>query len=283
MSEPKNSAGDKSVLPSFDDMMEPTGGFTPPAPAEGKPSHGAKKEVLPDFSDENDRTSVLPPSSDMSDDAGTSVKRKAPEDRMTGGKSKKSEDRTEGQPSELVPSKPKEAIKAEKKGKKTDDDPPKKKKQNLNIVKEEKNQTSSSAKALFIVCMILSAPFVLIVLTAAFMIFALLFTAAILLAGVLAIALIALVVAGVVLALTGITYGLIEMVSKTGFAFYAGQYELGLGLAITGITIILSSLLYAGATSFVPFLIKQLGRLIRFLWTKLKGLFKKVYDYSTHL
>ena len=66
-------------------------------------------------------------------------------------------------------------------------------------------------------------------------------------------ALVLLVVAGVVLSLTGITYGLIQLVSQEGFALLAGRYELGLGLAIAGVTVVLSALLYSGATGLIPF------------------------------
>ena len=162
--------------------------------------------------------------------------------------------------------------------------PQKRKKEDKRSIKKDETKASSgSARTVFIVCMIILSPIILVLSLAVILLFALVFTAAILIAGILALALIALVVAGVVLALTGITYGLIQMVSKSGFAFYAGQYELGLGLAITGITIILSSLLYAAATNFIPFIVKQLGRLLKFMWKKVKELFKKVYNYSTRI
>ena len=303
----KKSKSPGEELRGFDDVAkEPLDAYVRtyehPAKKSGKAS--GKGEALPDFSEEDDRSSVLPSVEDdlsfvLSDEkrgktSSRASEKKEPEKpkeerkgsakKESGAAGKKASSARE-ESAELVPSKPKEAIKAERRSEKKSKTSGKKSSRDVIDVKDtvKPKTTSDSAKTIFIVSMCLLAPFALLLVLAIVLLFAFLFTAAILLAGVLALALVILVVAGVVLALTGITYGLIQMVSKSGFSFYAGQYELGLGLAITGITLILASLLYAGATAFVPFIVKQLGRLIKFLAKKIKEFFKKIYRYSTQL
>ena len=96
-------------------------------------------------------------------------------------------------------------------------------------------------------------------------------------------ALVLLVVAGVVLSLTGITYGLIQLVSQEGFALLAGRYELGLGLAIAGVTVVLSALLYSGATGLIPFVMKKIFCFFRFVFLKLKAQMRRLYEYCTQI
>ena len=305
MSDQTKNTSSENELPSFDDLRSES--VSDEAPAPDVPAKKSKKgaEDLPSFKEDSDRTDALPSNDDFyipysntasakngpfgaEEDLPLPPKHRAAKHTQSTGENEKKEKKSkvEKPSDEQLPSKPKQAIREEnKKLKQNKGDKPVKKKEVGVAVKDQvkPKETSDSAKTLFIVSMCLLAPFALIILIVLFLIFALLFSAALLLAGALALGLVALVVAGVVLALTGITYGLIEMVSKSGFAFYAGQYELGLGLAITGITIILSSLLYTGATTLVPFIIKQLGKLIRFLAGKVKAFFKKIYAYATRL
>ena len=109
------------------------------------------------------------------------------------------------------------------------------------------------------------------------------FALTLLLAGVMGLALIAVVGAGVVLSFVGSAYGLISILTEEGFALVAGQYELGLSLAIAGITIIASALLYSGMTDLVPYIVKKLGQFFVYLFKKVKKLIIWLYKYSTQL
>ncbi len=139
----------------------------------------------------------------------------------------------------------------------------------------------SHAHIATVVCMCLLIPAALVAVLAVVAVFAALFILFALLAGAMSIMLIAVVIAGVVLALVGTTYGAINLLTGSGFALITGQYELGLGLAITGITIIVSALLYSGVTGLVPFLCKKLWIFAKFLSKKLKKLVLWIYKFST--
>ena len=139
------------------------------------------------------------------------------------------------------------------------------------------------AKLIFILCMILFTPLALVVALAVIALFLIVLAFTLLVGGVMGIALIGIVAAGVVLAFVGAAYGLISMLTAEGFALVAGQYELGLSLAIAGVTIILSALLYSGITDLVPFIIKKLGQFFKFLAIKVKKLISWLYKYSTRL
>ncbi len=142
---------------------------------------------------------------------------------------------------------------------------------------------NTSEKIVFILCMVLLAPLVLTLFTAVFLIFVFSFFLTFAVAGGLVLALVLLVVAGVVLSLTGITYGLIQLVSQEGFALLAGRYELGLGLAIAGVTVVLSALLYSGATGLIPFVMKKIFCFFRFVFLKLKAQMRRLYEYCTQI
>lgn len=144
-------------------------------------------------------------------------------------------------------------------------------------------QRNTSEKVVFILCMVLLTPLVLTLFSAVFLIFVFSFFLAFALAGGLVLALVLLVVAGVVLSLTGITYGLIQLVSQEGFAILAGRYELGLGLAIAGVTVVVSALLYSGATGLIPFVMKKIFCFFRFAFLKLKVQMRRLYEYCTQI
>ena len=95
--------------------------------------------------------------------------------------------------------------------------------------------------------------------------------------------LLGIVAVGVVLSLVGAAYGVINMLTAEGLAMVAGQYELGLSLAIAGVTIIVSALLYSGITDLIPYIIKKLGQFFTFLIKKVKKLITWLYKYSTQL
>ena len=161
----------------------------------------------------------------------------------------------------------------------------KKRKKSDRLVKEglSVSDRNEHAKLIFILCMILFAPLALVDALAVIVLFLAVLAVTLLTGGVLGIALIGIVAAGVVLSLIGAAYGLISMLTADGFAVVAGQYELGLSLAIAGITIILSALLYSGITDLIPFIIKKLGQFFKFLAKKAKKLIAWLYKYSTQL
>ncbi len=145
------------------------------------------------------------------------------------------------------------------------------------------NERNEHAKIIFIVSMILLTPLALVIALAVVILFIVALLLTLLIGGIMGIALTGIVGAGVVLSFVGIAYGTINLLTAEGFALAAGQYELGLGLAIAGITIIISALLYSGMTDLVPFVVKKLGQFFKFLAKQIKRLVKWIYKYSTQL
>lgn len=161
----------------------------------------------------------------------------------------------------------------------------KKTKKSLNLVEigvriSERNE---HAKLIFIISMILLAPFALLIALSVLLLFAVAIVATLLATGIMSIAVLGVVVVGVLLSLVGVAYGAINLLTSEGFAVAVGQYELGLGIAIAGITIVVSALLYSGITDLVPFLFKKMGQLFKFLAKKTKKLIVWLYKYSTQL
>ena len=83
-------------------------------------------------------------------------------------------------------------------------------------------------------------------------------------------ALVALAAGGSALALIGIIYGIIQLFS----VMPVGLYEIGLGVVIAGIVMFAGILLYNIAVRFLPFLIRMVGRLFRYLAGQLRVLFR---------
>jgi len=82
-------------------------------------------------------------------------------------------------------------------------------------------------------------------------------------------AMIAVTASGAVLTLVGIIYGITQL-----FSFVeAGIFEIGLGVAIAGVTLLLAVLLFNAAMRLVPFLMTKYSVFFRFVCRKLKALF----------
>jgi hypothetical protein len=160
-----------------------------------------------------------------------------------------------------------------------------KKKKSFDIVQAglKITQHSDHAKLIFILCMILLAPIALLVTLAVLLLFLAAGALTVLAAGVMAITVLAVVVIGVIVAMVGIAYGAIILMTGEGFSAVVGQYEMGLGIAIAGITVVVSALLYSGITDLVPYLFKKMGKLFKFLVKKTKNLIVRLYKYSTQL
>ena len=159
-----------------------------------------------------------------------------------------------------------------KKEKVKDKGPAQKKKENGALTEPGQSQKTGKEKTIFIVCACLLSPIVLFLLLIIVLFFLALFGGIVLVAGAMALLLIALVAAGTVLAIVGVVYGVGLILTGDGIEALAGQYELGIGITVTGVTTILSVLLYSGITDLVPFLIKKVAVFLRFVFKKLKEL-----------
>ncbi len=82
-------------------------------------------------------------------------------------------------------------------------------------------------------------------------------------------ALIGVSAAGAAVSLVGIVYGIIRLFDEVA----VGLYEIGLGVLIAGITMLVGILMYNAAIRLFPFLIKKLFKLFKFVIAKLKELF----------
>ncbi|MBQ8911172.1 MAG: hypothetical protein IJY89_01215, partial [Clostridia bacterium] len=163
--------------------------------------------------------------------------------------------------------------------------PQKKKKKKSDLVKNDVkiSEHNQHAKLIFIISMILLFLPALAVVLAVLALFVIAAAATLLALGVMSVAIVAVVVVGVLLAMVGAAYGAVNLLTGEGFAVVAGQYELGLGVAIAGVTIIVSSLLYSGVTDLVPYVFKKMRQLFMFLAKKVKKLIVWLYKYSTQL
>ncbi len=77
------------------------------------------------------------------------------------------------------------------------------------------------------------------------------------------------VAAGAGISLIGIIYGITQLFSFPA----AGIYEIGLGVTVAGIALLLSILIYNFAIRFVPWVISYLAVFLKFVCGKLKTLF----------
>ncbi len=122
---------------------------------------------------------------------------------------------------------------------------------------------------IFWIGLLLTLPIWLGLLAVMFVVFIALFVAlsALIVVGVAAI--IAIVTVGAGIALVGIVFGITQL-----FTFPAGGlYEIGLGVMIAGAVLFVAVLLYNFSIRLLPWLITQLGVLLKFLCRKLKELF----------
>ena len=133
-------------------------------------------------------------------------------------------------------------------------------------------EPSTRGLTIFWVGLFITLPITLTLLVALFGGFAGLFiglTAAIILS---IVAMIAIVAAGSIVSLVGIIYGITLLFSFVA----AGVYEIGLGVAVAGIIIFASVLLYNLAVRFIPWLMKKIGTLLVYVCGKLKMLFNYI-------
>jgi hypothetical protein len=120
---------------------------------------------------------------------------------------------------------------------------------------------------IFFCCM----PIIFVLLGAIISVFAILFFGLIALILLLVAALAAAVAIGTAVALIGITYGVIQFFTQGGITAVA-LYEAGMGILAAGITMLVGVLIYNAAIRFVPFIMKKLRVLLKFVFKKLGAL-----------
>ena len=84
------------------------------------------------------------------------------------------------------------------------------------------------------------------------------------------IALICAVIAGAGVSLVGIIYGVMELFNSK----YAGQFEIGLGICVAGIAMLVGILIYNFAIRLLPYVMRYLGVFFKFVFRKIKHLFR---------
>lgn len=92
-------------------------------------------------------------------------------------------------------------------------------------------------------------------------------------------ALIAVVCVGTVLSLVGIIYGIIQISS----ALPVGLYEIGVGVAVAGVTMCIGILIYNFAIRLVPIFFKLVWKLFKYVLGRLKELFNYLRKESAKL
>ena len=117
---------------------------------------------------------------------------------------------------------------------------------------------------IFFCCM----PIIFVLIGAIISVFAILFFGLIALILLLVAALAAAVALGTAVALIGITYGVIQFFTQGGITAVA-LYEAGMGILAAGITMLVGVLIYNAAIRFVPFVMKKLRVLLKFVFKKL--------------
>lgn len=134
---------------------------------------------------------------------------------------------------------------------------------------DQGNEKTSKGVAVFWTVLILTLPISLALLAVIFGGFALLFAALFAVIVALVLLLVAVVAGGAACSLVGIIYGITQL-----FVFVeAGIYEIGLGIAVAGVALLLAVLLYNVAVRALPWVIRKLGVFFRFVCRKLKSLF----------
>ena len=179
----------------------------------------------------------------------------------------------------------KESENSPSKSAKTNKTPSNKKSAASSLVKQnvKASEHNAHAKLIFIISMILLTPLALLVALAVIALFLAVLFVTLIAGGVMAIVMVGAVAAGVLFSCVGSAYGAINLLTGEGFELVTGQYELGLGLAIAGITIVACALLYSGITDLVPFIFRKCGQLFKFLVKKVRQLIRWLYQYSTQL
>ena len=143
--------------------------------------------------------------------------------------------------------------------------------------KKEKKPLSRRGMAVFFGSAILTSPITLGIVGAIIGAFLFTYVALIVLAVTMFVAVTATVIAGILLALVCMGYGVVKMLPGTD-AFFIGLYEFGLGMIMVGGTIVFPILEYNLATVFVPFCMKKLYTLLKFTIRQVKRLIVYLFD-----
>ncbi len=133
---------------------------------------------------------------------------------------------------------------------------------------------------LFIIMAIILIPIVFVIGLGLFALFILLWLALAAVITVLLIGLVALVAAGSAVALAGVLFGVIELVSGHT---PAGTFEIGLALVVGSVTMFAGIWLYNFAVRFIPFIIKKLGVLLIKIFSLFKKSFRKIRELTSRI
>ncbi len=155
--------------------------------------------------------------------------------------------------------------------------PPEKKQPHYTEYKKTK-LTSRGAK-FFWTFFALALPFICAIAIAYFVIFALCVVSVCALIVAFFIILSAVIIAGSLIFLVSIIYGIIQMFSSLGI----GIYEIGVGIVTSGLAILLSVLVYLAATRAMPYLLKQLIAFTGHTLGQLPGLWDKAREECNKL
>lgn len=137
-------------------------------------------------------------------------------------------------------------------------------------------RVSPRGKQTFYILFACSLPLILIFLAAYFSAFALMFTALASLIVLLIAGLIGTSAIGAAVFFVCIVYGISQLITVASAA--PGLYEIGLGITVGGIVMMLGILIYNFAIRVIPKLIRLLGTLFRFCTGKLKELFNRAKE-----
>ncbi len=113
---------------------------------------------------------------------------------------------------------------------------------------------------------LICAPTILLILGTAFGLFSGIFMVLAVSILLIVIAVIAIVGIGSVLSVGALLYGTMQLISASR---YVGFHEIGFGLLVAGVTMASAILLYNAAIRLIPFLYKQMGKLLKLFCRKL--------------
>ena len=134
---------------------------------------------------------------------------------------------------------------------------------------EQTEKASTKGMAIFWCGLFITSPIWLAILAVIFGGFAVIFGGLIALIAALVLVMIALIAAGAICSLVGIIYGITQLFSFVA----AGVYEIGLGVAVVGVVLLLSVLIFNFAIRFLPFVIRKAAVFFKFVMRKLKEAF----------
>ncbi len=148
--------------------------------------------------------------------------------------------------------------------------------------KTEKKPLSKRGMWVFFGTAALTSPITLSVVGGVLGLFALLQLALVVIAAAMFVAVTVTVICGILLALVCLGYGIVKMLPGTD-AFFIGLYEFGLGMILVGGTIVFPILEYNCATALVPFCMKKLTKILKFLIRQTKRLVVYLYGLCRDL